>query len=302
MTVIEQLNLITMQKRLKAFLPWLLLLILGGVLLLLVAVSFWRSDGTEAQVQVPMFYDAHYFFPRPWTQEQAAPGIPDETMIALYAANEISQAFTAGADQLAMISFWLAGPPGSRARATLKSNGETVSQEEIRLSSGIGGGEYHISFSPISDSSGRQFVLSLAAPEATADAPVTVKSVGGDRLGGPFSLNEFTRPGNLVLATYLKSTPGSWWFPLFANNCCRRHFNCVSSSIGPRRSKATCFLGCCCLRPALAHCCWFWLVLFQRCSLGSVARALAWFAVIMVGRSSDMASRQRARQDPRIFA
>ncbi len=192
-------------------LPWVLFALSVMALLGLMTIAYWRSSGTGDQVQVPMFYDAHYLFPRAWTQEQAAPGVPNAAPVAFFGHNHVSQSFIAGADQLAMISIWLAGPEDSPVMVSLADNYGQIWQGELVLSSGIEGGEYSITFSPISGSAGNVYTLTLSAPQATAEHPVTTLSLGGDRLGHSLRLNEFIRPGNLAITTYSKGMPGLWW-------------------------------------------------------------------------------------------
>ena len=92
----------------------ILCLLLAGLFLLLLFTGRWRSSGVGPQVQVPMFYDAHYLFPRPWTQEQEAPGVPPPAPLSvLYGPNRVTQSFIAGADRLSMVEVWLAGPAGA---------------------------------------------------------------------------------------------------------------------------------------------------------------------------------------------
>ena len=90
------------------------LLIILVLVIVLLSAGWWRSTGVGAQVQVPMFYDAHYLFPRPWTQEQEAPGVPEPAPVsALFGPNMVTQGFIAGADNLTMVDVWIAGPAGS---------------------------------------------------------------------------------------------------------------------------------------------------------------------------------------------
>ena len=193
--------------------PWLLLLFLLAVLLLLGSVVYWRSSGAAAQVQVPMFYDAHYLFPRPWTQEQSAPGVPDPAPVAIYGDNTVYQSFAAGSDNLARVGFYLAADGGALVHAVLTGEDGTRWEGDIILSPQAANDrvEYAISFPPLKESKGKRYTLTLSAPGAVAEGPVIVHTVGGDRLGGSLSLNEFIRPGNLAINTYSRGTPGVWW-------------------------------------------------------------------------------------------
>lgn len=182
------------------------------VLLLCISGGWWRSTGVGPQVSVPMFYDAHYLFPRPWTQAQAAPPVPEPAPVAaLYGPNRVSQSFVAGADQLAMVTIWLAGPVDSAVTASLSSEGGRAYSGEVTLAKGNRGGYYHLTFPPIEQARGRSFRLTLAAPEATEEQPVLTRTVGGDRLGGAIRINEYSQPGNLELYTYSRGAPGRWW-------------------------------------------------------------------------------------------
>ena len=192
-------------------LPWVLLAFLFLLLALLAASAYWRSSSVGSQVQVPMFYDAHYLFPRPWTQEQTAPGVPEPAPVALYGDNVLSQSFVAGSDQLSMVSLWMAGPQDNPVQVTLSDESGASWETQIFLSSGYDGDEYAVSFPAFPESNGRRFTLTLVSPQVTAEQPVIVRSVGGDRLGNSLRLNEFIRPGNLAISTYAKGSPGLWW-------------------------------------------------------------------------------------------
>lgn len=190
--------------------PWLVVAILLLALLVLVATGWWRSTGTGPQVQVPMFYDAHYLFPRPWTQAEAAPGVPDPAGLAFYGDNCVSQTFVSGSDRLAMVELWLAGDPAQVVALSLSDGARSVTAE-LPLVHGRDGGAYRVRFPAFDAARGREYVLTLTAPQATAAAPVTTYTVGGDRIGGALRINEFLRPGNLALQTYGRGLPGTWW-------------------------------------------------------------------------------------------
>lgn len=193
-------------------LPWLLLVILLGILFILGIFAHWRSSGVGPQVQVPMFYDAHYLFPRPWTQEQSAPGVPEPAPIAVYGKNVVSQSFTAAADNLSRVSFLLSGPDDGVVTAVLKDESGGLRRAEIPLSSGGDRNAYSISFPAIAQAKGKRFTLTLSAPHSDNEQPVILYTVGGDRLGDSLRLNEFIRPGNLALTAYSQGGPGLWWF------------------------------------------------------------------------------------------
>ena len=185
----------------------------GGLLLLLFSIAggSWRATATGPQVQVPMFYDDHYVYPRAWTQAQEAPGVPAPFPLALYGPNSASQQFVSAADNLALIEVWLAGPPPTTVRATLVDSAGPVYGASFTLAQGTEGGWYRLTFPPIADAAGRAFRLTLQAPQATRAAPAVSAAVGGDRLQRGLALNEFLRPGNLVLRTYARGAPGGWW-------------------------------------------------------------------------------------------
>jgi hypothetical protein len=200
-----------MRQRIPLSLPWLIVLLLFALLLLLVSLGHWRAAAVGPQVQVPMFYDAHYLFPRPWTQAQEAPGVPDPAPVAaLYGPNVLSQSFVAGADRLSLVRVWLAGPPGSEVLVELHDGGDLLLSGVVVLTE-ANGRFYNLTFPPLSHRQGHRFTLSLRAPQAGVEAPVISRAVGGDRLGGAVHLNEYSRPGNLELYTYANGRPGRWW-------------------------------------------------------------------------------------------
>ncbi|MDX1416337.1 MAG: hypothetical protein R3293_19215 [Candidatus Promineifilaceae bacterium] len=158
-----------------------------------------------------MFYDAHYLFPRAWTQEQAAPGVPENTPLAFFGNNQISQSFISGNDNLSMIELWLAGEPDRKVFLSLTDDQDLALSGELSLRKGRDGGYYRLEFPNIDDAKGRRFLVTLTAPDATIDVPVVTRTVGGDRLSGTLRLNENNRPGNLELRTYASGWPGDWW-------------------------------------------------------------------------------------------
>ncbi|NJN54634.1 MAG: hypothetical protein HC804_07675, partial [Anaerolineae bacterium] len=85
-------------------------------------IGRWQATSTGAQVQVPMFYDAHYLFPRPWTQQQEVPGVPAPFPVGFYGNNTISQPFVSGADDLEMVAVWLAGAEDTAVQAILTTD------------------------------------------------------------------------------------------------------------------------------------------------------------------------------------
>ncbi len=268
-------------------LPWLLALFLFALLLLLVAFAEWRSSSVGPQVQVPMFYDAHYLFPRPWTQEQAAPGVPDPSPLAVYGENRISQSFIAGSDNLSAISLWLAGQQDSVARATLADDSGGMWQTDIPLRAGYDGDVYSISFPPLPQSEGRRYTFSLTSSQATVEQPLLARSVGGDRLGDSLHMNEFIRPGNLAIAAYAAGMPGRWWLDALGEQLLPAVFRLRLQQYKPAPFKGALFSWLLLTTAGLSA------VLLVLAAPGrqtpeqsvrrSVARSLGWFLAVILG-------------------
>lgn len=190
----------------------------AGLLLtyLLMSSGYWQATAVGPQIQVPMFYDAHYLFPRPWTQEQEAPGVPSPFPVAFYGPNTITQPFRAGADNLALLTVWLAGAAGTPVQVSLSAADGLSFAGEITLTQGEAGGYYRFRIPTMPEANGRFFQLTLSAPTATETQPVVTHVIGGDRLGGAVFLNEYQRPGNLELITYSRGWIGGWWLDALA--------------------------------------------------------------------------------------
>lgn len=186
--------------------PWFWLIIFMVILLLLLGVGKWRSTSTGPQVQVPMFYDAHYLYPRPWTQAQEAPGVPAPFPVAFYGENRITQPFVSGADNLAMVEVWLQGSPYGSVTATLADETGALYTGRVSSPENPRGGYVRFAFPTIAKAAGRTFWLTLAAPDAPVEEPAITHTIGGDRLGGAVQVNEYRHPGNLELRTYVKGT------------------------------------------------------------------------------------------------
>ncbi|MBK8899848.1 MAG: hypothetical protein IPM53_01570 [Anaerolineaceae bacterium] len=180
-------------------------LALAIILLFLLAFGNWRSTATGAQVQVPMFYDAHYLFPRPWTQVQEVPGVPEPFPVAFYGPNTVSQSFVSGANHLTAVELWLQAPPSGRVMVALSDVAGPLYEGQLDVS-GQAGDYVCFTFPTIQEAEGHTFQVTLAAPEATQSSPAVTRVVGGDRLGGRLRLNEYPRPGNLDLRTYVTGT------------------------------------------------------------------------------------------------
>lgn len=182
--------------------PWRVTAVLALLFILLVVLGHWRSTAAAAQVQVPMFYDAHYLFPRPWTQAQEVPGVPQPFSVAFYGPNTVSQTFVSGADRLTAVELWLRASQAGSITVTLADESGPLYEGQLD-DSNPDGGYVRFTFPTIQAAEGRTFQVSLAAPEATPRNPAVTRTVGGDRLGGRFLLNEYARPGNLELRTYV---------------------------------------------------------------------------------------------------
>ena len=158
------------QENKRQRLPWFISAGLALLLLILIGLGWWRSSGVGAQVQVPMFYDAHYLFPRPWTQEQAAPGVPEPAPLAFFGPNRISQSFVGGSDQLSMVEVWLAGQEKEPVVVSLVDDLGVGIGGEILLSKGVEGAVYRLAFEPYENAKGSLFTLTMTAPNATGAA------------------------------------------------------------------------------------------------------------------------------------
>lgn len=188
--------------RLQGRWHWVTLTAAIGLLLLFALAGSWRATGTGAQVQVPMFYDAHYLYPRPWTQEQEAPGVPEAATLAFFGRNRISQPFTSAVDHLSSIELWLDGAAGTVVDVSLSMLDSAETYSATVVLDGMGR-FYQFTIPPVENAANRQFRLTLSAPTAMREQPVLTRTVGGDRIGGSIMLNEYSRPGNLELFTYV---------------------------------------------------------------------------------------------------
>jgi len=184
------------------------LLVLILCTLFLAFFGSWRGAGVGPEVQVPMFYDDHYLYQRPWTQAQEAPGVPAPAPVAaLYGPNRLSQSFVSAAASLTLLEIWLAGPAGTPVELTLATDDGMVVGGEVVLKAGEG--QFYRLAVPEGEGGerGRVFTLTLSAPSATGEQPVITRAVGGDRLGSSLRVNEYRQPGNLELYTYGRG----WW-------------------------------------------------------------------------------------------
>jgi hypothetical protein len=147
-----------------------------------------------------MQYPDQYVYPRPWTRAQLAPGVPDAIpFAALYGQNAVGQQFRCCCDRLSMLRVWLGGASGQRIVLSLRTSPErsdTLYAAEMRLDRD---GYYAFSFPPL-----------LEAPDAGLDAPVAMRAIPTERVGGLVLLNEYATFGNLDFATYHRGPPGGW--------------------------------------------------------------------------------------------
>ncbi|HFC12030.1 MAG TPA: hypothetical protein ENJ56_04230, partial [Anaerolineae bacterium] len=92
--------------------------------LLLAAIQFgmWQVATSGEQVRVPMFYDAHYAYQRPWTQAQEVPDRPNRAPIALYQNNQLSQTWISHSDRLSMVSLWMWGSDMAYVKLSVAGN------------------------------------------------------------------------------------------------------------------------------------------------------------------------------------
>lgn len=261
----------------KALLALVILLVM---LLILMSLGWWRSSSASAQVQVPMFYDAHYLFPRPWTQEQAAPGVPAPALASvLYGPNQVTQTFVSGADRLAMIELWMAGPTDTPVAISLSTPDGNLYGTELLLDAPAGR-YYSFSFPAQPDSAGQRFAVTLAAPEATMSEPVTLRTVGGDRLGASVEINEYPRPGNLDLRTYSKGgAPGGWWLSAVSEQFLPALFRLRLQQYKPAAFKGELFAGLSLVMLGMTS---VFLVL-ARPSTQRLAAASVWAAILILG-------------------
>ncbi|MCA9960938.1 MAG: hypothetical protein KC443_17985 [Anaerolineales bacterium] len=195
--------------------PWFVTAVLLLILLVVGSAGWWRATATGPQVQVPMFYDAHYLFPRPWTQVQEAPGVPDPAPLAFYGPNQVTQSFVSGADGLVGLEVWLAGSTETAVTVTLTLPDATIYTAVLPLTQGETGGWYRLRLPRVAQAQGQSFQVTLAAPQATWQEAAITQTVGGDRLGAALRLNEYWRPGNVVLRTYVSALPGRTWAQAF---------------------------------------------------------------------------------------
>ena len=229
-----------------------------------------------------MFYDAHYLFPRAWTQEQTAPGVPEPAPLAFFGTNKVSQLFVSGSDQLSMIEIWLAGEVGETVTASLIDDQSRAVSGGIILTAGSDGGKYHLSFEPYPEAKDRRFTLVLTAPDATKEKPVVTRTVGGDRLGGSVNLNEYNRPGNLALTTYAGGLPGIWWLQAVGEQIMPRIFRLRLQQYKPPQFKGFLFPFLFLITAGLSI---FYLVLARpqvQPSVSRLSRALGWTLALML--------------------
>ncbi len=187
-----------------------------------------------------MFYDDHYVYPRPWTQQQEAPGVPKPTQVAvLYGSNRLTQRFAIGADNLALLKIWLDGQAGAQVNLSLSiEDGPTYGGSLVLIE---GRQEYLIAFPRIKRARDRLLTLTLMAPAATVLNPVITRSVGGDRLGSSLAINEYRRPGNIEIYAFSQGPPGLWWFEAIGEQLLPQTFRVRLQQYKPAQLKGPVF-------------------------------------------------------------
>lgn len=233
--------------------------LLTAFLLLLLATTFgyWQAAATGPQVQVPMFYDAHYLFPRPWTQAQEVPGVPPLAPVtAVYGPNRVSQSFIAN-DHFRLLKVQLDGPRQTAVEFSIQDEAGHAYHGTTIINTDHKPHDYWLRL-PSSASNNQRLWLILAAPTATAEQAITVFTVGGDRLGDSLRLNEYNRPGNLALATYASGWPGRWWLTAVAEQLFPQPFRLRIQQYKPTALKGGVFGGLMGLTAVLTFI-WLWL-------------------------------------------
>lgn len=270
-------------RKFLSLFPWIIAGLLALLLLVLIRIGWWQGTAVGPQVQVPMFYDAHYLFPRAWTQEQEAPGVPEDAPLAFYGPNRVSQPFISGMDNLAVIEVWLAGEPDQIVAISVTSDEGEVFSGEQPLFKGIPGGYYQFTFPAVANSKGRQFLFTMSAPGAVVEEPVVTRTVGGDRLGGSLHLNEYNRPGNLALASYARGSPGQWWVSAVGEQIFPAIFRLRLQQYKPEFFKGNFFLLVLVFTVVLSIVYLFLARPQKRPSVTNLQSALGWTLVIILG-------------------
>jgi hypothetical protein len=187
-----------------------------------------------------MFYDDHYVYPRPWTQAQEAPGVPDPTQVALlYGPNRLTQQFVGGSDNLALLKIWLDGQTGAQVVLSLSVEDGPTYGGALEIIEGKQ--EYLVAFPGVKRARDRLVTLTLMAPAATASNPVITRSAGGDRLGSSLAVNEYRRPGNIEIYAYSQGLPGLWWFEAIGEQLLPQTFRIRLQQYKPAQLKGPVF-------------------------------------------------------------
>lgn len=190
-------------------------LALAGALSVLMGTGNWRGTAGGRTVSVPARYGLVWLEHQPWRMADAAPPPADPLPFTpLYSPNVVEQRFRAAADRLSRIRFWLDGPPGQRVYIGLSEAEDPENPLHVGMVTLDGrrrGQYYDLSFQPIPQSAGRDYLAWVQAPEAAIDRAVALRIAPGDTAGGRPSLNGYPAPGNLDFATYHHGPPGRWW-------------------------------------------------------------------------------------------
>ena len=171
------------------------------------ALGHWQTTAAHPPLQHPMFYDAHYLYPRPWTQAQAAPGLPPPSAVPLHGRNHLSQPLPLPVDGLTMIALDI--QTAVPVRVSLIPNQGRESWSAVIPPTGLNGRQTIYLRLPIFQltPAGATYTFVIAAPLATAEQPAYIYTTSGDKIGGSLLLNEYHQPANLLLTTYHRGHP-----------------------------------------------------------------------------------------------
>ena len=270
-------------QKMKPWFPWLMLLLLGTALVLMIPQGWWQANASPAQVQVPMFYDAHYLFPRPWTQEQMAPGVPDPAPLSFAYPDQVSQQFVSGVNNLAMVEVWLSGSPESTVSAAFNGDDGSALFAEIPLHQGQEGGLYQFTFDPLPNSKGTAYTITLSPSADSVGYPLGTRTVGGDRLGGSLNLNGYNQPGNLFLRTYARGKLGAWWLQSIGQQLLPSIFRLRIEQFKPTIFKGPVFTILLIITAGLSLLFLFLARPQAKTSLRTLSQAAAWTLVLILG-------------------
>lgn len=197
----------------------LLVLLAGSLLALLVAWGlarsvYWKGASVGSSPPLPTHYGEIFSKQRPWRMAEAAPAPPPHAPVAaLWGDNVVAQSYRAGADNLAQMRLWLAGPEGAEVYVELRQGRErdaTLYHTRLSLHAAQHGRYYYVSFPRLPDSQAQMYWLVLSSTAPSREQAVIVRTTTGSWLGGAFSINDYPHPGSLDLATYHRGPVGLW--------------------------------------------------------------------------------------------